>query len=115
MPQPSLWWASSPPWRANAASDARASVGTRLDMANSSHMGTGCQARAQQPLTRIKGCSVGRRRVCCMTNETLRFNLELEQQQGFEFLVRFDWPVAELKLDEPEPLGKRAGPNAARL
>lgn len=49
------------------------------------------------------------------TNETLRFNVELEQQQGFEFLVRFDWPVAELKVDEPEPLGKRAGPNAARL
>jgi uncharacterized OsmC-like protein len=49
------------------------------------------------------------------TNETLRFNVELEQQEGFEFVVRFDWPVAELKLDEPEPLGKRAGPNAARL
>ncbi len=49
------------------------------------------------------------------TNETLRFNVELEQREGFEFVVRFDWPVAELKLDEPEPLGRRAGPNAARL
>lgn len=50
-----------------------------------------------------------------MTNETVRFNVELEQKEGFEFVVRFDWPVAELKLDEPEPLGKRGGPNAARL
>jgi organic hydroperoxide reductase OsmC/OhrA len=44
------------------------------------------------------------------------FSVELEQQEGFEFRVRFDWPgVAELTLDEPEPLGRRAGPNAARL
>jgi uncharacterized OsmC-like protein len=50
-----------------------------------------------------------------MTNEIQRFSVELEQQEGFEFVVRFDWPVAELKLDEPEPLGTRSGPNAARL
>jgi hypothetical protein len=44
------------------------------------------------------------------------FSVELEQQEGFEFRVRFDWPgAAELTLDEPEPLGRRAGPNAARL
>jgi organic hydroperoxide reductase OsmC/OhrA len=48
--------------------------------------------------------------------EKLTFGLELEQQEGFEFKVRFDWPdVPELLLDEPEPLGRRKGPNAARL
>ncbi len=50
-----------------------------------------------------------------MTKESLTFGIELEQKEGFEFVVRFDWPVAELLLDEPEPLGKRSGPNAARL
>lgn len=50
-----------------------------------------------------------------MANETPKFSVEIEQREGFEFVVRFDWPVAELLLDEPEPLGKRAGPNAARL
>lgn len=49
-------------------------------------------------------------------SDTQLFSIELEQQEGFEFRVRFDWPgVPELALDEPEPLGKRAGPNAARL
>jgi uncharacterized OsmC-like protein len=49
-------------------------------------------------------------------SDTHTFTLHLEQQEGFEFRVRFDWPQApELVLDEPEPLGHRAGPNAARL
>lgn len=48
--------------------------------------------------------------------EALTFGVELEQREGFEFRVRFDWPgVEELTVDEPEPLGKRRGPNAARL
>ena len=44
------------------------------------------------------------------------FSFTMEQQEGYEFRVKFDWPdVAELVLDEPEPLGKKRGPNAARL
>jgi uncharacterized OsmC-like protein len=49
-------------------------------------------------------------------NGSHSFSVELEQREGFEFVVRFDWPgVPELVLDEPEPLGQRKGPNAARL
>jgi organic hydroperoxide reductase OsmC/OhrA len=51
-----------------------------------------------------------------MTDEALSFSLQLTQIDDYEFRVRFDWPnVPELTLDEPEPLGRAAGPNAARL
>ncbi|MCX7960069.1 MAG: hypothetical protein N2653_00655 [Burkholderiales bacterium] len=47
---------------------------------------------------------------------TEAFSASLEQIEGFEFRVRFDWPeVGEVLLDESEPLGRRRGPNAARL
>lgn len=49
-------------------------------------------------------------------SEQLAFTIHLEQEQGFEFRVKFDWPGnADLVLDEPEPLGAKRGPNAARL
>ena len=49
-------------------------------------------------------------------SEGTSFTLTLEQEAGFDFRVRFDWPGnADLLRDEPEPLGKRHGPNAARL
>jgi organic hydroperoxide reductase OsmC/OhrA len=48
--------------------------------------------------------------------EATTFKLELEQLEDYEFRVKFDWPeVPELKLDEPAPLGRSSGPNAARL
>jgi uncharacterized OsmC-like protein len=48
--------------------------------------------------------------------EPSSFVIHLEQEQDFDFRVRFDWPGnAELRLDEPEPLGHRHGPNAVRL
>jgi organic hydroperoxide reductase OsmC/OhrA len=49
-------------------------------------------------------------------SEATSFTITLEQEEGFDFRVKFDWPGnAHLLLDEPEPLGKRHGPNAARL
>ena len=45
-----------------------------------------------------------------------RFTIEVEQIDGFEFRVRFDKPQhAEVRLDEPAPLGHDAAPNAVRL
>ncbi len=45
-----------------------------------------------------------------------RFTVELEQQDGFEFLVRFNLDdVPDLLVDEPEPLGHGRGPNPSRL
>ena len=49
-------------------------------------------------------------------SEPLSFTINLEQQQDYRFLVKFDWPqAADLLVDEPEPLGGSSGPNAARL
>lgn len=45
-----------------------------------------------------------------------RFAIAVEQVDGFEFRVRFDKPrYAELRLDEPEPLGHDTAPNAVRM
>jgi len=49
-------------------------------------------------------------------NESPSFTITVEQEQGYDFRVKFDWPDnPDLLLDEPEPLGQRHGPNAARL
>ncbi|RMD88766.1 MAG: OsmC family peroxiredoxin [Calditrichaeota bacterium] len=45
-----------------------------------------------------------------------KFSMNLEQINNYEFEVKFDWEnVAPILMDEPEPLGQRKGPNAARL
>jgi organic hydroperoxide reductase OsmC/OhrA len=48
--------------------------------------------------------------------EESRFTIHLEQQQSYEFKVKFDWDdTSDMVMDEPAPLGRQSGPNAARL
>ncbi len=48
------------------------------------------------------------------SDESFTFTMDLKD--GYQFLVEFDQEdVPPLVLDEPEPLGEGAGPNAARI
>lgn len=45
-----------------------------------------------------------------------QFHIELNQESGYRFNVRFDDPgIPMLTTDEPPPLGTGSGPNPARL
>lgn len=49
-------------------------------------------------------------------SEEGRFTIRMEHLQDYEFKVKFDWEqAAEVLMDEPPPLGGKAGPNAARM
>ncbi len=47
--------------------------------------------------------------------ESREFALQLELEEGYRFSVDFGPAFAPLLMDEPEPLGHGAGPNAARV
>jgi uncharacterized OsmC-like protein len=50
-----------------------------------------------------------------MSDASREFTIELHQVRNYEFRVRFDDGSSEIVLDEPEPVGGGAGPNATRL
>lgn len=51
-----------------------------------------------------------------MSDPVATFSLTVEQVEGFEFRVRFDKEqYAELRMDEPAPLGGDTAPNPARI
>lgn len=44
------------------------------------------------------------------------FEVSLQQERGYEFRIRFDWPeVPDILADESKPLGTQRGPNPSRL
>jgi len=51
-----------------------------------------------------------------MSSEEKVFTTRLERVRDYEFRVKFDLPgVPDILTDEPEPVGKSAGPNPSRL
>jgi organic hydroperoxide reductase OsmC/OhrA len=48
--------------------------------------------------------------------EDVSFSIDLEQEDGYEFKLKFDWNgVPDVALDSAPPLGHAAGPDAERL
>lgn len=50
-----------------------------------------------------------------MSDAPRQFMVALEQKNDYQFEASFDWDIAPIQLDEPQPLGTQTGPNAARL
>lgn len=48
--------------------------------------------------------------------EDVSFAIDLEQEEGYAFKLKFDWhDVPDLLLDSSPPLGQSAGPDAERI
>jgi organic hydroperoxide reductase OsmC/OhrA len=51
-----------------------------------------------------------------LSSDEHSFTIHLERTENYEFKVRFDSPsFPDIVVDEPEPIGRGAGPNASRL
>ena len=50
-----------------------------------------------------------------MSEESKKRTVSLERLEDFQFRVTFDEDMAELLMDEPEPLGEGEGPNASTV
>jgi len=51
-----------------------------------------------------------------LSSDEYSFTIQLERTGNYEFKVRFDSPnFPDIIVDEPEPIGKGAGPDASRL
>ncbi len=100
-------------WRAvscNAAPARVAAVRCRRDPKN--------PGRQQQMRSRLMATekSMTTEKNASQATEEGRFTIQLEQREGFEINVGFDWKrAADLLMDEPPPLGGTNGPNASRL
>lgn len=50
-----------------------------------------------------------------MSEDSKKVTVSLERLEDFQFRVTFDEDMAELLMDEPEPLGEGEGPNASAV